>query len=175
MKKKPPHYLKHRFLGKIWICPGKWSRTHFVFAATTSFCPLLSLRVLILLPRYFSARRRLQNDKFSTLKKDFRCLRGTFCAALSFRLRFASLVLFPPSTLCPFSSPFPSSLSHSLSLFLSLLTYLSSFLARSLHPSPSLSALSVALVCAALLPPLLPCKFTMPSLVISGCALRSRL
>lgn len=84
---------------------------------------------LVLLPRYFSVRRRLQNDKFSTLKKDFRCLRGTFCAALSFRLLFTSLVLYLPSP-APF---FP--LSYSPSPFLSFLTYLLSFLARSLHPS----------------------------------------
>lgn len=100
-ERKRPHYLKHRFSIKSgFVRVGKWSRTHFVFAATTSSCPLLS----ILLPRYFSARRRLQNDKFSTLKKDFRCLKGTFCAALSFRLRFASLD----------SSPSPFSLSFSL-------------------------------------------------------------
>lgn len=88
-------------------------------------------------PLYFSARRRLQNDKFSTLKKDFRCLRGTFCAALSFRLLFASLVSFLPLTFRPLSSlPRPAlSLFHAPSLFPSLLTYLLSFLARSLRPS----------------------------------------
>lgn len=130
--------------------------------------------VLILLPRYFSAHRRLQNDKFSTLKKDLRCLKGTFCAALSFRLLFASLVLYlslTPQPLSFFSLPLP--LCHFLSLFLSFLTYLLSFLAWSLHLSFSLSPSSVALT-ATLLPPLL-CKFTMLSLVISGCALRSRL
>lgn len=87
---------------------------------------------LVLLPRYFSVRRRLQNDKFSTLKKDFRCLRGTFCAALSFRLLFTSLVSYLPQ---PLFSP----LSYSPSPFLSFLTYLLSFLARSLHPPLSLS------------------------------------
>lgn len=126
-------------------------------------------------PLFFCSRRRLQNDKFSTLKKDLRCLRGTFCAALSFRLLFASLVLFlpltPPQPLSFLSlSPFP--LSFSLPFF--LLTYLLSFPVRSLHPPLSLSPTSVALA-AMLCPPLLPCKFTMPSLVISGCALRSRL
>lgn len=125
-ERKRPHYLKHRFSIKSGFARvGKWSRTHFVFAATTSSCPLL-----ILLPRYFSARRRLQNDKFSTLKKDFRCLRGTFCAALSFRLRFASLD----------SPPSPFSLSFSLDVPVVLPR------SRSLHPSPSLSASSIALV-----------------------------
>lgn len=129
--------LKHRFSVKFWICLDKWNRTHFIFAATTSALPFLFS------PRYFSARRRLQNDKFSTLKKDFRCLRGTFCAALSFRLLFASLISFLPLSLRFLSSLSHPSLSfslfHSLSLFFSFLTYLLSFLARSLHPLFSLS------------------------------------
>lgn len=127
------------------------------------------MSLLVLLPRYFSARRRLQNDKFSTLKKDFRCLRGTFCAALSFRLLFTSLVLYLPQ---PLFSPLSYSPSPFLSFFLDVPVVLprsifNILLSRShLRPSP---------LAATLLPLLLSCKFTMPSLVISGCALRSRL
>lgn len=79
----------------------------------------------------------MQNDKFSTLKKDFRCLRGTFCAALSFRLLFASLVSLLSLIPRPLSALSHSSLSLclSFSFSLSFLTYLLSFLARSLHPS----------------------------------------
>lgn len=86
---------------------------------------------LVLLPRYFSVRRRLQNDKFSTLKKDFRCLRGTFCAALSFRLLFTSLALYLPQPLF-----FPSLMfSFSLSFFLDVPVVLP----RSIFTSSSLA------------------------------------
>lgn len=172
-KKKCPHYLKHRAFGQNLDLPGQVEQNAFCFRDNS----LLSLPAPYSPPRaIFLLAGRLQNDKFSTLKKDFRCLRGTFCAALSFRLLFASLVLYLPLTLRPLSSlSHPSlSLSLSLTLLFSFLTYLLSFLARSLHPSLSLSPSSVALA-VALLPPLPPCKFTMPSLVISGCALRSRL
>lgn len=124
---------------------------------------------LLCLSLFFTAifllARRLYNDKFSVLKKDFRCLRGTFCAALSLRLLFASLILFLFPTCFPHSP-----LSYLLSLLhsLSYLSYLSFFLACSLSSFLAYRSRS----CDS---PLLPCKFTMPSVVISGCALRSRL